>query len=223
MLARSIVTSIVITAAIGAILFGAAGTIHWFGAELFLATILACGLVMQTWLALRDPDLFRERSRLRREKNPREHTILLFVNVYYVLWLGLMGLDIRWHGATHLPVWVNIAGAIAIMAGFLGTMRVFAENSFASGLVRIQNDRGQRVIETGPYAIVRHPMYAVVLVTYVAVPFTLGCAAGLWGVPALVLLLALRTIAEERLLQDELAGYRAYMTRVRYRFIPHIW
>lgn len=223
MLVRSIAFSFVITAVIGAILFGAAGTLHWFGAELFLATILGCGFVMQSWLALHDPELFRERASLAREKNPRERTILMLVNLYYAVWLGLMGLDARWHGTTQLPPWANIAGALAIMAGFLGTMRVFAANSFASGLVRVQRDRGQRVVDTGPYAIVRHPMYAVVIFTYLAIPFTLGCAAGLWGVPPLVLLLAMRTLAEENLLQRELPGYGAYMTKVRYRFVPFFW
>jgi protein-S-isoprenylcysteine O-methyltransferase Ste14 len=222
-LLKSILTSLAITVLIGAVLFGAAGTVHWFGAELFLAAIFGSGLAMQIWLAVRDPGLMRERSNMAREKNPRERIILMFVNVYYVLWLGAMGLDVRWHGAEQLPRWANAAGAAVIMAGFLAVIRIFAENSFASGLVRVQSDRGHRVIDTGPYALVRHPMYATVIVAYLAVPLVLGCPAGLLGVPPLIVLLGLRARSEEALLKRELAGYGDYMTKVRYRLVPGIW
>lgn len=221
MLRQSILTSVAVTAVLGTVLFGAAGTIHWFGAELFLATIFGAGLTMQVWLARRDPTLARDRMDMRQTKPKAEKIALVLLNLLSLIWLALMGFDARWHGTAQLPAWANIAGAAAIGVGFLITMRVFAENTFATAIIKVQKE--QCVIDTGPYAIVRHPMYGAVLLTYVALPFTLGSPRGLLGVPVLAVLHAVRTQFEENLLKRELPGYRDYMEKVRYRLVPFVW
>jgi protein-S-isoprenylcysteine O-methyltransferase Ste14 len=122
-----------------------------------------------------------------------------------------------------MPPWLNFAGGALVIAGFLGTLRVFRENSFAAPVVRVQSERAQHVIDTGPYALVRHPMYAAAMVYLIGVPLLLGSWCGLLAVPLFLVGLAPRAVLEERLLKRDLPGYTDYMTRVRYRLIPGIW
>jgi len=110
-----------------------------------------------------------------------------------------------------------------VILGFLATMRVFRENSFAAPVVRLQTERGQHVIDSGPYSLVRHPMYASALLYLAGIPLLLGSWFGLFAVPLFIAGLAPRAVAEERLLRRELPGYADYMTRVRFRLIPGIW
>jgi protein-S-isoprenylcysteine O-methyltransferase Ste14 len=134
-----------------------------------------------------------------------------------------MGLDARrWH-TSDVPAPVNVAGGALVIAGFLATCLVFRENSFAAPIVRHQTERGQRVIDTGPYAVVRHPMYASAILYLVGMPLLLGSWYGLAMVPLIVAGIAPRAVLEERLLERELPGYAGYVTRVRYRLIPGVW
>jgi protein-S-isoprenylcysteine O-methyltransferase Ste14 len=122
-----------------------------------------------------------------------------------------------------MPPWLNAIGGVLIVLGFLATMPVFFANSFAAPVVRVQGERGQRVIDTGPYAIVRHPMYSAALLYLIGMPFLLGSWYGFLFVPAYIAGVAPRAMAEERLLARELPGYADYMTHVRWRLIPGIW
>ncbi|MGE5388492.1 MAG: methyltransferase family protein [Hyphomicrobiales bacterium] len=97
------------------------------------------------------------------------------------------------------------------------------ENSFAAPVVRIQEERGQRIVMTGPYAIVRHPMYGGATLFLFGTPLLLGSAFGLVFASLLVVLLAIRSILEERALADRFPDYAAYREKVRYRFVPHVW
>jgi protein-S-isoprenylcysteine O-methyltransferase Ste14 len=112
---------------------------------------------------------------------------------------------------------------LLMAAGFAGVMRVFRENSFAAPVVRIQSEREQRVIDTGPYAVVRHPMYAMGLLYIVGIPLLLGSWLGLAAAPLFLIGLVPRSLMEERILRRDLPGYGDYMARVRFRLIPEIW
>jgi len=134
-----------------------------------------------------------------------------------------MALDARrWH-TSRVPAWLNALGGLLVVAGFLATMLVFRENSFAAPVVRVQAERGQRVVDTGPYAIVRHPMYASAVVYLVGMPLLLGSWLGLLVVPLMIAAMAPRAVMEERLLERELPGYAEYVRRVRYRLVPGLW
>jgi protein-S-isoprenylcysteine O-methyltransferase Ste14 len=122
-----------------------------------------------------------------------------------------------------MPAWLNGLGLALVIGGFLAVLRVFRENSFAAPVVRVQNERAQRVIDTGPYAIVRHPMYAGALLYLFGMPLLLGSWYGLLAVPLMILGLAPRAVMEERLLKRDLPGYANYTARVHYRFIPYVW
>ena len=110
-----------------------------------------------------------------------------------------------------------------MIAGLLATLRVLRENSFAAPVVRLQTERGQRLIDTGPYALVRHPMYAAALPYLIGMPLLLGSWYGLLIVPFIVAGMAPRAVFEERLLERELPGYAEYMKRVPHRIIPGVW
>jgi protein-S-isoprenylcysteine O-methyltransferase Ste14 len=110
-----------------------------------------------------------------------------------------------------------------VIAGFVATLFVFRANSFAAPVIRVQTEREHRVIDTGPYALVRHPMYAAALLYIVGLPLLLGSWYGSLLVPGMLAGMAARAVCEERLLQRDLPGYAEYMTRVRYRLIPGVW
>ncbi|MGJ0506570.1 MAG: methyltransferase family protein [Methylocystis sp.] len=150
----------------------------------------------------------------------------VILSLFFVLYLAsfiVMGLDAtRWR-ASHMPVWAEAAGAVSILASYAIIWRVLAENFFAAPVVKIQEERGQRIVTTGPYAVVRHPMYRAAIFFLLGTPLLLGSFYGLAFVPPLVILLALRAIFEERTLADRFPEYAAYAERTKYRFAPGVW
>jgi protein-S-isoprenylcysteine O-methyltransferase Ste14 len=207
------------------LLFAAAGTLAWVQAWVFLAIFAVGSAGFGAWLGRRDPGLLAARlGSINQRGQPLWDKIFLIV--FVALWLGwlvLMGLDARrWH-SSDMPPLLNMFGAAMTIAGFLGVMRVFAENSFAAPVIRVQAERAQRVIATGPYAVVRHPMYAAAMLYLFGLPLLLGSWYGLLAVPLMIAGLAPRAVMEERVLKRDLPGYADYMTRVRYRLIPHLW
>lgn len=132
-----------------------------------------------------------------------------------------MGWDAARTGFTAVPPWLQGLGVLAILVEFFGVWWTFRENAFAAPVIKIQQN--QQVIDTGPYAIVRHPMYASALFLFIGVPLLLGSWLGLLLSVLFILAIAWRAVREERTLCDELIGYQDYAVRVRYRFIPFVW
>jgi protein-S-isoprenylcysteine O-methyltransferase Ste14 len=137
-------------------------------------------------------------------------------------WLVFMGLGRRF-GWSVVPAWAQVLGALGVAVCLWIGYRAMRENSFAAPVVKIQKERGQRVIDTGPYSYVRHPLYAGALFFFVGMPPLLSSWWGLAPTPAFVLLLAARIRLEEKTLRAGLEGYDAYTGRVRYRLVPLIW
>jgi protein-S-isoprenylcysteine O-methyltransferase Ste14 len=185
---------------------------------------MAGSIVFSLWLMRRDPALLASRLTINQKGTAGWDRVFLFVFIaLWFVWLAVMALDARRYAFSHMSLWLNVMGGVLIVLGFLATIPVFFANSFAAPVVRIQEERGQRVIDTGPYAIVRHPMYASAMLYLIGVPFLLGSWYGLLFVPLYIAGVAPRAMAEERLLARELAGYADYMKRVRWRLIPGIW
>lgn len=207
------------------VLFGGAGTWDWPSGWAFLALFAAVTVVISLWLAVTDPGLLAERMKppVQAGQKPWDRVFLLLVAVGYFAWLALMAWDARRAAWSHVPVWVQILGGLLIVASFLGIAWVYRTNSFAAPVIKIQAERHQTVISTGPYAFVRHPMYAFALPQIVGGPLMLGSWWGLAGAALFTLAIAGRTLGEETLLRAELAGYEAYARRVRWRFAPGIW
>lgn len=134
-----------------------------------------------------------------------------------------MSLDAARFGWSHVPLWLQALGALAIAFSMYIMFVIMRTNSFAVPVVKIQAERGQRVISDGPYAIVRHPMYSGALLLILGTPLLLGSWWGLALAPALILLFAVRAVMEERTLMAELPGYADYAARVRHRLVPFVW
>lgn len=224
-IARMTVQTIAWLASMALCLFLAAGNWVWVQAWAFLAIFFFGSVGFAAWLAPRDPMLLKSRMEpLAQKGQPLWDRVFLlgFTGVWY-LWLIFMGLDAqRWHWSS-LPPAANAIGGAMIVAGFSATAFVFRANSFAAPQVRLQKDREQRVIDTGPYAWVRHPMYTASILYLFGLPLLLGSAYGLLIPPLFILGVSLRAIAEENKLARELSGYAEYMSRVRWRLIPGVW
>jgi protein-S-isoprenylcysteine O-methyltransferase Ste14 len=148
---------------------------------------------------------------------------MLVMIVIWHGWIVLMALDVKRWRLSEAPDWVMYVGAVLIPLGFLAVLRTFRENSFAAPVIKIQKERGQKVIDSGPYALVRHPMYAGALLYLLGTPLVLGSWIGLAALPVIVVLLIARIFIEESTLRRGLPGYSEYMSRVRYRLVPGIW
>ncbi|HWA91667.1 MAG TPA: isoprenylcysteine carboxylmethyltransferase family protein [Rhizomicrobium sp.] len=222
--AAMVVRSAVWIALMGAALFLGAGDWTWPQGWAFVVLFALMSLGFGVWLGRRDPALLASRLKLVQEGTAWWDRIFLalFIAAWFG-WLVAMGMDARRYHWSSVPSWVGPLGALLVIAGFLATMRVFAENSFAAPVVRLQAERGQRVIDTGPYALMRHPMYASALLYLIGIPLMLGSLWGLVYVPLVLIGLGPRAMAEERLLARALPGYADYMQRVRWRLIPYLW
>lgn len=206
-------------AVLGLMLFAAAGTLRFWQAWAYLALLLALVAGVLRYLMRRDPALLERRMRLR-EKAPEQRRIVArSVAVLLALFL-VPGLDRRF-GWSSVPVAAVLAADALVVLGYLLFLRVLRENPYASRIVEVEE--GQRVVTTGPYAVVRHPMYVAVLLIYVATPLALGSFWGLAPAALIPGVLVARILSEERLLREKLDGYRAYAERTRYRLVPGVW
>jgi protein-S-isoprenylcysteine O-methyltransferase Ste14 len=207
------------------ILFGSAGRIQWVAGWAFLILFFASMLLVIFRLAQRDPALLEERMKMRAQPGQPlwDRILLTAIIIIWFVWLVVAGLDAgRLHPA-QVPVWLQWLGGAVIPVAFWIFDQTFKENTFAAPVVRIQKERGHKVISTGPYAIVRHPLYSGVLLLMPAIALMLGSWYGLIGSAVLVPLLIIRTIMEDHTLMQELSGYPEYARRVRYRLIPFVW
>lgn len=207
---------------LGTLLFLAAGTMRWAGGWVFLAEITTGGLVTEAWLARHDPALLAER-RCARGQAGWDRVITSIMPLLWLTWLPLMALDAIRYQTSLVPGWLQCTGAAMIAASFYIVYRAYRENSYAAPVVKIQHERGHAAVGTGPYAYVRHPIYASGLLTYLGTPLLLGSWYGLGIVPVMAVLLGLRSMMEERMLTAELDGYAEYIARVRYRLVPMVW
>ena len=207
------------------VMFGAAGTLDWPTGWAYLALFAVVTLVISLWLASIDPGLLAERMKapVQKGQKPWDRVFLLVLAVVYFGWLALMAWDARRMAWSHVAVWVQVAGGVLIVASYLGIAWVYRTNSFAAPVIKIQTERHQTVVSTGPYAFVRHPMYAFALLQFVGGPLMLGSWWGLAGALPITLAVAVRTVGEEKMLRTELQGYEDYARRVRWRYAPGIW
>jgi protein-S-isoprenylcysteine O-methyltransferase Ste14 len=204
------------------LLFVAAGTLHYWQAWLFLAVYFAASLAITLYLVRKDPALLERRMSGGpfAEKERAQRTIMFVTSVGFIALLVEPALDRRF-GWSDLPAYFVLAGDLLMLLGWLGIYFVFRENSFASATIESAAD--QRVISTGPYAWVRHPMYAMALLMLLGIPLALGSWWGALIVIAIVPALVWRLTDEERFLLRNLPGYPEYRGRVRYRLLPFIW
>jgi protein-S-isoprenylcysteine O-methyltransferase Ste14 len=209
----------------GALLFVSAGTLDWPQAWVFLAELGILGLLSGYFIARSDPDLLRERLRSPVQKDQKPWDKLLLMGMF-ALWMGqyvVAGLDAKRFATSQMPLWINVLGALGVAMGLYAFHAVLRANTFAAPVVKIQAERKHHVISTGPYALVRHPMYAGSIPMVIGTPLLLGSWYALLCGAGILAILAVRAVLEEETLRAELQGYEAYAQRVRYRLIPGVW
>jgi protein-S-isoprenylcysteine O-methyltransferase Ste14 len=203
----------------GALFFGTAGTLRYWQAWMFLATLFLPMLLMVAYLIRHDPELAQRRLRAREERT-QQKLIIKLTSLLWLITFVLPGLDQRF-GWSSVPTWVAIGADVVVLFGYFIFFLTLRENSYAGRTIQV--DDGQTVITTGPYALVRHPMYLGVSFMLMAGPVALG---SWWAaLPALLtpLFLVLRIADEEDALVEELEGYEEYRKTTPYRLIPGVW
>ena len=203
----------------GGIFFTTAGTIRYWQAWLYLVVHFIAVALFLGFLIRKDPELLERRMKVREKEQAQKTVILISIPFYIALYI-VPGLDYRF-GWSSVPVWLVAAGIIGALAGYSLFVRVLLENRFAQRIVVIE--REQKLITTGPYAVVRHPMYSAVSLVFTATPLALGSFWGLCAIPGIIVCLVVRIRNEEKILAQGLAGYDEYRRRVRRRVIPGIW
>jgi protein-S-isoprenylcysteine O-methyltransferase Ste14 len=204
---------------LGAFIFGPAGTLRFWPGWLYLTCLIGPMVAMTVYLLRKDPELLRRRMKMQEKRATQGRLIKAFGLLYYAAFL-LPGFDHRF-GWSDVPAAVVVAADVVMLAGYVLFAWVLMTNSYAARTIEVE--RGQKVITSGPYAFVRHPMYTAVIVMMTATPLAL---ASYWAVIPFLFLpifLAIRVRDEEALLRDELAGYAAYCDKVRWRMIPGLW
>jgi protein-S-isoprenylcysteine O-methyltransferase Ste14 len=204
------------------LLFVPPWTLDWWQAWLFLAVYFGGSLALMLDLAKRDSALLERRMKAGpwAEERLSQKIIMTFTSLGFFGLLVIPALDRRF-GWSHASAIVALAGDAVMAIGGYGVYRVFRENSFTSARIELAAD--QRVISTGPYEHVRHPMYATALVMMAGIPIALGSWWGLLALAAMTPALLWRIVDEETFLASGLPGYAEYKQKVRYRLIPHLW
>jgi len=203
----------------GIIFFTAAGTLQYWQAWLYLTVHFMAVALFLGYLIRKDPELLERRMRIHEREQTQRAVVWISIPFYLALFI-VPGLDYRF-GWSSVPVWVVAAGIIAALAGYGLFVRVLLENRFAQRIVAIEKE--QKLITTGPYAVVRHPMYSAVSLVFAATPLALGSFWGLCAIPGIIVCLVVRIINEEKILSQGLSGYDEYRRKVRQRVIPGIW
>jgi protein-S-isoprenylcysteine O-methyltransferase Ste14 len=208
--------------AMALMLFVPAGSLRYWQAWIYWIVFSLAVTAITVHFMRADPALIERRLQAGpvAERNPRQKAIQTFAALFLCALLIGAGLDHRF-AWSDIPVWLSLAADALVAAGLVVIFFVFRANSFASSIVEVTP--GQRVISSGPYRFVRHPMYAGAAVTFIATPIALGSWWALVPAGLLCLAMATRAIDEERELQRDLAGYAEYCSRVRYRLAPGLW
>ncbi len=207
---------------LGIVLFVPAGTLnYWEGWVYYVITCVGV-LAVSAYFLRHDPRLVERRLRLSERGEPEraQRVIQALSGTAFVAMFVVAGLDRRFHWSA-VPTFLVVVADVLVVVGFLVIFRVFQENRFASSTIEVE--AGQSVVSTGPYAVVRHPMYAGALPYVLATPIALG---SWWALPCAVIIAGLivaRLLDEERVLARDLPGYREYCQQTRYRLLPGVW
>lgn len=204
---------------LGLLLFLPAGTFMFPGAWRMIGVLFIPMLILGTVLLIKKPELLAKRLNQKETEDEQKSVILLSAIVFAASFL-LCGFDYRFSWS-HCPGWLSIAACIVFLITYGGFVELLKENEYLSRTVEVQD--GQRVISTGLYGVVRHPMYAIIFWMFLSMPVIIGSFIGLIPMFFLPYILVKRIINEEKVLSENLDGYEEYKKKVRYRLIPYIW
>ncbi|MBO7674348.1 MAG: isoprenylcysteine carboxylmethyltransferase family protein [Atopobiaceae bacterium] len=204
---------------VGLLLFLPAGTLYWWRGWLLVGVLFVPMFVAGLVMMKKAPDLLRSRLDAR-EEQAEQRTVVALSGIMFIAVFVVAGLGQRL-GWPSLPAWASWAGAVAFLAAYALYAEVMRENAYLSRTIEVRE--GQRVVDTGLYGIVRHPMYSATLLLFLMMPVVLGSPLSFAIMLAYVPLIVKRIRNEEAVLSKELEGYEEYMRRVRWRLIPNVW
>jgi protein-S-isoprenylcysteine O-methyltransferase Ste14 len=219
---KALLSLVALTVSMGLLLFAPAGTRQYWQAWVYLAIFTGASLLTTLYLAKKDPALLKRRMSggPTAEKEPAQKVIMLFASIGFIGLLVVPALDHRFAWSkVSLPV--VVAGDVLVAIGFYFVFLVYKENTFTSATIEVVEN--QKVISTGPYALVRHPMYASALLYLVGTPLALGSYWGLLPLLFVTSFLIWRLFDEEKFLAENLSGYTKYQRLVPHRLVPYIW
>lgn len=204
----------------------ASGDAFWLEGWIFSLWFLLLCYTTIFYLYRRDPALLEERYRRPGTGNQEEWDkyVVLGIGIIFIFWILVMPLDAkRFAWSPSFPIWIKAIGIASLVISFFLFFRSYADNTFLSPLVRIQDDRKQQVVSTGVYGLVRHPMYLGALLMFFGAPLLLGSVFGVLAAVAMLILLMIRILGEEEVLSRELESYLEYKKKVHYRLVPFLW
>ena len=206
-------------ALVGALLFLPAGSLAFFNAWLFIGLLFVPMLILGIVLIVRSPDLLKKRLDAKEKQNAQKGVVAMSALLFLAGFI-VAGLDFRF-GWSHMPAWAVAVASAILLISYALYCEVMRENAYLSRTIEVQN--GQKVVDTGLYGIVRHPMYAVTIWLFLAIPVLLGSLYALLCFLPYIPVIVVRILNEEKLLSAELDGYEEYKKRVKYRLLPLIW
>lgn len=220
--ARAWLALVVLVVVMGLLLFLPAGTIHYWQAWVYLSIFTGASVLTTLYLMRKDPALLERRMSggPTAEKRPAQKFIMLCTSIGFIALLVVPAFDHRFRWST-VPLGFVVAGDVLVAVGFYLISIVYRENTYTSATIEVVGN--QTVISTGPYAVVRHPMYASALLYLLGTPLALGSYWGLVPFAATLPFLIWRLFDEEHLLAANLPGYTEYQKRVRRRLVPFVW
>jgi protein-S-isoprenylcysteine O-methyltransferase Ste14 len=220
--ARAWLALAILASVMCALLFGMAGTTRYWQAWVYLGIYVAAAIPTMRYLVRRDPALLERRMRggPMFETERTQRIIMTFTSLGFIALLVVPALDRRF-GWSSVPVWAVVLGDVLVATGYCFILLVYRVNSYTASTIQVVP--GQTVISTGPYAIVRHPMYASGSLYIFGTPLALGSYWGFVAIAAMMPFLLWRLLDEERILTRDLPGYAEYRQRVRHRLVPLIW
>jgi len=209
---------------IGVFFFGTAGTFSWPEAWIFIGIQFSWSTVHALWLMKHNPELLKDRLAIVKKSTKSWDRFIQIVSTpFFLAFLVIPGLDAVRFQWSKVPTAVKVICFVLTAAAFIWISRVMKENTYLSRVVEIQAERGHKVITTGPYKYVRHPMYVATLVLFFCLPPALGSLYGLIPAFFAALTVVIRTHLEDKTLHKELEGYVEYAQKTKYRLIPGIW
>jgi len=204
---------------VGAVLFIPAGGFNYLNGWLFMALLFCPMLILGVVLLIKAPNLLKKRLNAK-EKDKSQRAVVALSGLLFVAGFIVAGLDFRF-GWSVVPTWVIVVASVVLVLSYALYGEVMRENAYLSRTIEVQEN--QKVIDSGLYSIVRHPMYAVTVWLFLSIPLILGSWWALICFAPYIIVIAVRIIGEERVLQAELNGYTEYQKKVRYRLIPFVW
>jgi len=204
---------------VGGLLFLPAGTLHYPSAWLFMGVLFVPMFLVGLVLMVKNPDLLRKRLQAK-ESQKEQSAVIKLSGLMFLAGFLLAGFNFRF-GWIVLPTWVTYVGVVLFLLSYVCYGEVLRENTYLSRTIEVQE--GQKVIDSGLYGIVRHPMYSATIVLFLSMPLILGSLISFFIFLVYPFIIALRIKGEEDLLEKELDGYIAYKAKVRYRLFPFIW